>query len=84
MLQYSGIDYPGHISSANKFAVIHGRRVPATWIQEQYANQPIDLNFQTPNPLPLNELRRRIEENEFRTICKPFPTCHICHIYQRF
>ena len=67
MLQYSGIDYPGYISSANKFAVIHGRRVPATWIQEHYATEPVKLNFNTPNqPLPLDEFRRQIEENEFR------------------
>ena len=68
MLQYSGIDYPHHIRSANEFAVRQSRRVPATWIQDNYANEPIDLNFQNPNqqPLPLDELRRRIEENEFR------------------
>ena len=66
ILEYAGIHYPGYIRSANHMAVLHDRRLPATWIQETYAYQPIELNFQNPNPLPLNELRRRIEENEFR------------------
>lgn len=67
MLQYSGIDYPHHIRSANRMTVLHDRRVTPTWLQIDYAS-PISLNFKNPNrhPLPLNELRHRIEENEFR------------------
>ena len=68
MLQYSGIEYPGYIRNANHMTVLHDRRVTPTWLQMDYASHPIDLNFQNPNqePLPLDELRRRIEENEFR------------------
>ena len=67
MLEYSGIHYPGYIRNANHMVVLNDRRLPATWIQDNYAFHPIDLNFQNPNqePLPLDELRRRIEENEF-------------------
>ena len=68
ILQYSGIDYPHHIRSANEFVVRQDRRLPDRLIQNTYANQPIELNFQNQNqhPLPLHELRRRINENEFR------------------
>ncbi len=67
MLQYQGIEYPGYIRSANHMVVLNDRRVTPTWLQMDYASHPIDLNFQNPNqdPLPLDELRSRIEKNEF-------------------
>jgi hypothetical protein len=55
MLQYSGIDYPHHIRSANHMTVLHDIRVTPTWLQIDYASHPISLNFKNPNrhPLPL-------------------------------